>query len=84
MEIILVCIVLVRILCFDLNNGEMTFKLKKVNFQGNGPADHDPNMLVIRNKATMRAGVGEQQFPFQIKFKFICSKMMGGGAGSLG
>ena len=25
----------------------------------------------------MRAGVGEQNVPFQIKFKFICSKMMG-------
>ena len=25
----------------------------------------------------MRAGVGEQNVPFLIKFKFICSKMMG-------
>ena len=30
---------------FDLNNGQMTFKLKKVNCQDHGPAD--PNMRVI-------------------------------------
>ena len=43
----LVCMAPIRILCFDLNNGQMTFKLKKANFQGHGPADHDPNMRVI-------------------------------------
>ena len=29
-------------LCFYPNNGQMTFKLKKVNFQGQGPADSWP------------------------------------------
>ena len=37
-------LVFIRILCYDLNNGQMTFKSKKVNFQGHGPADHVPNM----------------------------------------
>ena len=27
-----------HILCFDLYNGQMTFKLEKVNFLGHGPA----------------------------------------------
>ena len=36
-----------RFLCFDLNNEQMTFTLKKVTFQGHRPADHDPNMQVI-------------------------------------
>ena len=35
-----------RILCFDLINRQMTFKLRKVNIQGHGPADHDPNVRV--------------------------------------
>ena len=38
-----------RILCFDLNNGKIPFKLKKVYIQGHGPAGHDPNMRVIWN-----------------------------------
>ena len=38
-----------RILCFDLNNGQMTFKSKKVNFQGHGPADHDPMIFDLVN-----------------------------------
>ena len=37
----------IRILYSDLNNRQMTFKLKKVNFQGHGPVDHDPDMRVI-------------------------------------
>ena len=41
--------VCVRILCFALNNGQLTFKFKKVNFQGHGPAENDPNMRVIWN-----------------------------------
>ena len=61
-----------RILCFDLNNGHMTFKLKEVNFSGHGPADHDLNLRVIRNWAIMRAEVEEQKILFQINFKFIC------------
>ena len=36
-----------RMLRFHLNIAQMTFKVKKVNFQGHGPADHDPNMRVI-------------------------------------
>ena len=43
--IILVCTAPTRILCFDLDNGQMTFNGR--NFQGHGPADHDPNMRVI-------------------------------------
>ena len=43
----LVCMPPTRIFCFDLDNGQTTFKLKKVNFQGHGPADHDPKMRVI-------------------------------------
>ena len=31
------------------NNGQKTFKLKKVNFQDYGPADNDPNLQVFRN-----------------------------------
>ena len=36
-----------NILCFDLNSGQITFKLKKFNNQGHRPADHAPNMRVI-------------------------------------
>ena len=36
-----------RILCFDLNNGQMPFRLKKINFQGHGPAGLVPNMRAI-------------------------------------
>ena len=43
-KIMLVCI---RILCFDLNNGQVTFKSKKVKFEGHGPADNNLNMRVI-------------------------------------
>ena len=43
----LVCVSPTRILCFDLNKGQMTFELKEVNFQGHRPSDHDPNMRVI-------------------------------------
>ena len=46
-QIMFVCMAHNRVLCFDLNNGQMTFKLKKVNCQGHGPADRDPNMRVI-------------------------------------
>ena len=45
----LVCMVPNPILCFDLNDGQTTFKLEKVNFQGQGSANHDPNMRVIWN-----------------------------------
>ena len=51
----LVCMVHIRILCFDpiTCNGQMTFELRKVNVQGHGPADHDPNMrtghLILSN-----------------------------------
>ena len=45
----LVCMAPIHILCFDHNNGQKTFKLKKVSFQGHRPADHDPNMWVICN-----------------------------------
>ena len=45
----LMCMTPTHILCFDLNNGQITFKLRKDTFQGHGPADHDPNMRVIRN-----------------------------------
>ena len=45
--IMLVCIAHNGLLCFTLNNEQMTFKLKKVNFQGHGPADHDPTVWVI-------------------------------------
>ena len=38
-----------RILCFDLNNGQMTFKLNNINFQGHEKADNDPNMRVTWN-----------------------------------
>ena len=40
-------LVFIRILCFDLNNGQMTFISKKLDFEGHGPADHDPNMRII-------------------------------------
>ena len=46
-ELMLVCMAPTRILCFDLNNGHMTFKLKKVDFQGHGPPDRDPSIRVI-------------------------------------
>ena len=64
-----------RILCFDLNNGHMTFKLRKVNFPGHGPADHDLNLRVIQNWAIMWAKEEEQKVLFQINFKFILSRL---------
>ena len=70
----LVCI---RILCFDHNNGQMTFKSIKVNFQGHGPADHDPKICGSSEIKQLWNGVGEQKVLFQNKFRFICAKMMG-------
>ena len=48
-SIMLICMTPTRILCIDLNNGQITFKLRKDTFQGHGPADHDLNKWVIRN-----------------------------------
>ena len=59
-------------LCFDLN---LTVKLKKINLQGHGPAEHDQIMRVIWKKAIMQTGVGGPKS--QIKFKVIRLKMMG-------
>ena len=57
---------LVCILCFDHNNGQIPFKSKKVIFQGHGVADHEIKQLW----PIMRAGVGARKVPFQIRFKF--------------
>ena len=57
----LVCMAPTRILWFDLNNRQMTFKLKKVNFQGDAePANYRPNV-----KLSNYAGwVGGTKSPF--------------------
>ena len=59
----LVCI---RILCFDLNNGQMTLTSKKVNFQGHGPADNDPNMRVKKSffRISLKGPFGMRHFQF--------------------
>ena len=56
----LMCMAPTRVLCFDLNNGQMTFKSKKSTFKVMGQLTMIL-MRIIGNQAVMQDGVWEQK-----------------------